>query len=424
VQKSLTSTLVFQLNIQEGSQQLLDSGQLEARRVVNEIFRLDDEGHDWETIEDTVVERSNHVQNTTQRLFDKATDALERYYDEDDYGHPRQNHEESFPLRMNHGEGYQLSVDEESESISFRVTALKRTFVRGTLQSSQHHIETLKTALTDDDWRVGTAEVVRNRDRHELHVNVTHETAEVADKQNAETVIGVDVNEDCVGLSAVTESGVEDSVVIEYPEIKKKRHEYFTIRKRMQSVGQTTLEHEVRDEEQRFVHDQLHQVSRDIVEWVQQFENPVIVFEDLKDIRDDIEYGTRMNRRLHSLPFAQLQKFVSYKAGWEGIPSDKIDPEYTSQECVNCGHTTRSNRQGKRFQCVQCGFQDHADRKAALLISARGLEALNRNVPALNSPPIVRVRLHGNGLSEPADHDPVSTVRGHQTDGETGSVSS
>ena len=424
MQKPLTSTLVFQLDIQEGSQQLLDTGQLEARRVVNEIFRLDDEGHDWKTIEDTVVERSNHVQNTTQRLFDKATDALERYYDEDDYGHPRQNHEESFPLRMNHGEGYQLSVDEKSESIAFRVTALKRTFVRGTLQSSQHHIERLKTALIDNDWRVGTAEVVRNRDRHELHVNVTHETAEVADKQNAETVIGVDVNEDCVGLAAVTESGIKDSVVIKYPEIKKERHEYFTVRKRMRSVGQTTFEHEVRDEEQLFVHDQLHQVSRDIVRWVQQFENPVIVFEDLKDMQDDINYGTRMNRRLHSLPFAQLQDFMSYKAAWSGIPSDKIDPEYTSQECVECGHTTRSNRQRKRFQCVRCGFQDHADRKAALLISARGLEALNRNVPALNSPPIVRVRRHGNGLSEPADHDPVSPVRGHQTDGETGSVSS
>jgi hypothetical protein len=58
VQKSLTSTLVFQLDIHEGSQQLLDTGQLEARRVVNEIFRLDDEGHDWETIEAKVVERS------------------------------------------------------------------------------------------------------------------------------------------------------------------------------------------------------------------------------------------------------------------------------------------------------------------------------------------------------------------------------
>jgi transposase len=93
-----------------------------------------------------------------------------------------------------------------------------------------NYLERLKTALTDDDWRVGTAEVVRNRGRHELHVNVTHETAEVADKQNAKTFVGVDVNEDCVGLAAVTESGVEDSVVIEYPDIKKERHEYFTVR--------------------------------------------------------------------------------------------------------------------------------------------------------------------------------------------------
>ena len=285
MQKSLTSTLVFQLDIHEGSQQLLDSGQLEARRVVNEIFRLDEQGYDWETIEDKVVERSNHVQNTTQRLFNKATDALERYYDEDDYGHPRQNHDESFPIRMNHSEGYQLSVDDDSEAVSFRVTALKRNFVRGTLKSSPHYLERLKTALTDDDWRVGTAEVVRKRDCHELHVNVTHETAEVADKENAKTFIGVDVNEDCVGLSAVTESGVKDSVVIEYPDIKKERHEYFTVRKRMQSVGQTTLEHEVRDDEKRFVHDQLHQVSRDIVEWIQRFDSPVIVFEDLKDMR-------------------------------------------------------------------------------------------------------------------------------------------
>ena len=109
MQKSLTSTLVFQLDIHEGSQQLLASGQLESRRVVNEFFPLDAQGYDEDTIEDKVVGRSNHVQNTTQRLFDKATDALERYYDEDDYGHPRQNHDESFPLRMNHGEGYQLS---------------------------------------------------------------------------------------------------------------------------------------------------------------------------------------------------------------------------------------------------------------------------------------------------------------------------
>ena len=40
----------------------------------------------------------------------------------------------------------------------------------------------------------------------------------------------------------------------------------------------------------------------------------MIVFEDLTDMRDDIEYGTHMDRRLHSLLFAKLQDFISYKA--------------------------------------------------------------------------------------------------------------
>jgi len=391
---------------------------------VNEVFRLDDEGYDWKQIEEIAVDRSNHVQNTTQRLVDKAIDALERYYDEDDYGHPGQNHEHAFPVRMNHGEGYALTVDDETGSVNFRITAQKRTFVRGTLQSGPEQIEMLQTALTDEKWRVGTAEVVSRHGRHELHINVTHETATVRSEEDAVTFVGVDVNEDNVSLAAVTEAGVEDSIVIEYPEIKQERHEFFTIRKRMQSVGQTAFETTIENREQRFVHDRLHQVSRRVVEWSEQFDDPVFVFEDLKDIRDDIDYGTRMNRRLHSLPFAQLQTFVSYKAAWNGIPVVKIDPEYTSQECLSCGHTDRANRQKKRFKCVACAFQDHADRKAAVSISAKGLQKLNRNVPALNNLPVVRVRRQRNGACEPPDHDPVSSVRGYQADGDSGSVSS
>lgn len=408
MQKQLTKTLVFQLDIQHGSQQLLTAGQLGARRVINEIYRLNKEGYDWNEIEHLVLERSNHVKNTTQQLFEKAKTNLNRYYNEDDYGYPNQKYQNSFPLRMNHGEGYQIETNEDA--LSFRITALKRQFVKGSLVGSPHDLDLVKNALESDDWRIGTAEVVTRHSRHELHINITHKTAEVSDKEAAETVIGVDVNEDCVGLSAISEEQIEDSVVIEYPEIKRERHEYFTIRKRMQHVGQTSLESEVQGKEQRFVNNTLHQVSRAIVNWVEQFENPVIVFEDLKNMRDRIDYGARMNKRLHSLPFALLQEFVSYKAAWSGIPTEKVNPEYTSQECISCEFTDRSNRRGKRFKCTSCGFQDHADRKAALSISARGLEELDRNVPALNSPPIVRVRRHGNGLSEPADHDPVSAI--------------
>jgi IS605 OrfB family transposase len=122
--------------------------------------------------------------------------------------------------------------------------------------------------------------------------------------------------------------------------------------------------------------------------------DPVIVFEDLKDMRDSIDYGTRMNRRLHSLPFAALQEMVEYKAAWEGILSDDVDPEYTSQRCprTECQHIARGNRHKKRFKCCECEFQDHADRKAAVCVVQEWVEEQYGNVPSLDRlPGYVRV---------------------------------
>ncbi len=78
--------------------------------------------------------------------------------------------------------------------------------------------------MKDDDWHVGTAEALVQNGREELHVTVTNETAEVSAKTAAEPVVGVDINEVCVALAALTESGIEDSMIIDYPEIKEERH--------------------------------------------------------------------------------------------------------------------------------------------------------------------------------------------------------
>jgi IS605 OrfB family transposase len=151
--------------------------------------------------------------------------------------------------------------------------------------------------------------------------------------------------------------------------------------------------------EERFVHDRLHKVSRHVVEWSRQFEKPCIVFEDLKEMRDSIDYGTRMNRRLHHIPFRALQFYTSYKAAFEGIPTGWINPEYTSQRCPMCGHTERANRNKKRFKCRSCSHQDHSDRSASVNIAVKGIKKhQDWNVPALNSLPQVRkVRRRASG---------------------------
>lgn len=69
-----------------------------------------------------------------------------------------------------------------------------------------------------------------------------------------------------------------------------------------------------------------------------------------------------------------LSGYMSYKAAFAGIPTVRVNPEYPSQECPFCGHTTKANRQKRRFKCRACGRQDHADPTASINIATKGIE--------------------------------------------------
>ena len=418
--RALVKTLDFQLDTHSNNENLLHDATLETRSVYNEAIRLAKQGVDWDVIPDRVADDADLVKNTTQRVVAKALDAMENYYEYDDFGQPSHSKNGPYPLRTNYEEGYTLSLTDDGD-VAFRISAKPYKHVTGVLDGDETHLDILKTALTSDEWKIGTAEALFHNGNAELHVNVTNTEQTVRDKQDSRTVVGVDVNEGNVALSALSEEGVEDTLVIDFPEIKLERHRYFTIRKRIQNAGKLSIHDTLEGREERFVCDRLHKVSHHIVEWTRQFEKPCIVFEDLKEMRNSIDYGTRMNRRLHCLPFRALQEYTSYKAAFEGIPTAWINPEYTSQRCPTCGHTDRANRNKKRFKCRSCGQQDHADRSASVNIAVKGIEKYQKwTVPALNSLPTVRtVRRQASGAVD-APTVTSDTVRGHHPDGIAG----
>ena len=418
--QTLVKTLDFQLNIQSDNESLLEDATLESRWAYNETIRLAKQGVDWNEIPDRMTDDADLVKNTTQRVVAKALGAMENYHEYDDFGQPSHTKDGAYPLRANFTEGYNLSLTDDGD-VAFRISAKPYNHVKGVLEGSDAHLNILKTALTSDEWNIGTAEALFHNGTPELHVNVTNTERTVREKQDSRTVIGVDVNEDNVALSALSAEGVKDTLVIDFPEIKFERHRYFTMRKRVQNAEKPRMHDTLEGREKRFVRDRLHKVSRHIVEWSQQFETPCIVFEDLKEVRDSIDCGTRMNRRLHHLPFRALQFYTSYKASFKRIPTAWINPEYTSQRCPMCGHTERANRNKKRFKCKDCSHQDHSDRGASVNIAVKGIKKhQDWNVPALNSLPVVRkVRRQASGaVDAPTVTHP--TARGYQADGRMG----
>ena len=116
-----------------------------------------------------------------------------------------------------------------------------------------------------------------------------------------------------------------------------------------------------------------HRVTREVVEYAESVKNPVLVLEDLTHIRENMDYGAYMNRRLHGWGFAKLHAQIRYKAAEMGIPVETVNPRNTSKACHACGeHGTRPRK--ATFSCSNddCWLGEYqADVNGAINIADR-----------------------------------------------------
>ncbi|HEY9296784.1 MAG TPA: transposase [Phormidium sp.] len=80
-----------------------------------------------------------------------------------------------------------------------------------------------------------------------------------------------------------------------------------------------------------------------------------------------------LNRAISDASWGNLGLKVVYLAAKQGKTVVKVNPKYSSQECRNCGHTEKANRENEKFICNQCGYHEHADIGAAKTIRDRAL---------------------------------------------------
>lgn len=128
---------------------------------------------------------------------------------------------------------------------------------------------------------------------------------------------------------------------------------------------------QVAGKESRFRRHENHVISKTIVETAKRTGRG-IALEDLRGIRHRVTArGGDMRDRLSSWSFAQVFRFITYKAELAGIPVVTVDPRNTSRTCSGCGYCEKSNRKNQsEFRCKACGYEANADVNAARNIRA------------------------------------------------------
>jgi putative transposase len=80
-----------------------------------------------------------------------------------------------------------------------------------------------------------------------------------------------------------------------------------------------------------------------------------------------------LNRSILDQGWFEFRRQLQYKLSWNGGELVLVPPHNTSRRCPQCDHVSAQNRRTQeRFACVQCGFEDHADRVGAINILRAG----------------------------------------------------
>ena len=78
-----------------------------------------------------------------------------------------------------------------------------------------------------------------------------------------------------------------------------------------------------------------------------------------------------LSRQISDSGWGKLFDYLAYKLQWSGGNLYEVPAHYTSQTCAACEHIDGNSRCGDQFKCTKCGYLNHADLNAAIIILRR-----------------------------------------------------
>lgn len=120
-----------------------------------------------------------------------------------------------------------------------------------------------------------------------------------------------------------------------------------------------------------------YRIAHEIVEFAAGFPAPVVVLEDLRDIRaKHPSWGSDGNRSFYSWDYGRMRDFISHVAAWHNIRTVEVPARGTSSTCPKCGGIVRRRRATHSSKCANpaCGYSNNDDLIGAFNIAFCGAE--------------------------------------------------
>lgn len=248
------------------------------------------------------------------------------------------------PVIVWNNQNYSINVD--SISMPFIIDGKsKKIEIKADLNNDIFH--------TISNGKLGTLRVSKKGRKYIAQISIT---LNIEPKTNGQ-IMGVDL-----GILIPAVSTTENGKVKFFGngrQNKYYRRYHKTKRVKLGNAKKLNAIRKMDNKEQRYMKDQDHKISREIVNFAKNNNVSVIRLECLEGIRNTTRTSRKNKKNLYNWSFHRLSMYIEYKANLGGIKVEYVSPKYTSQTCPTCGKRHKAN--GRSYFCSDCGFRTHRD---------------------------------------------------------------
>ena len=218
----------------------------------------------------------------------------------------------------------------------------------------------IKANITEYEWqklesaeKIGTMRITTKNGNYIAQIAIENEI----EQKVSTKVMGVDLGIKVPSVCVTDENEVKFLGNGRYNKYIRRYHNQR--RKKLGKAKKLNAIRKSKKKEQRWLQDQDHKISRDIITFAVENNVGIIRLEKLANIRKKTSKSRKNNLSLSNWSFYRLSSYIEYKARLLGIRIEYVDPKYTSQKCPRC--EKKNKAKDRKYVCNYCNYVAHRD---------------------------------------------------------------